>query len=236
MKKIVVTSDFHLDHVSNGIDRHAELKERALETVTYAVAEKAAYYMFLGDLCDPDRGADVAKSLEVVMEMIIRLDEADIRSVWLAGNHDVIEDGSGRTVLTPLREVAHVVEKPELVSIPHVGWCAFLPFTSAANPYFPIKVVDEWRALRPGGVLLAAGHLSVPGTVPGEEVHEMRRGRDVTLPVERLTGWADYLFNGHVHKQQCAGGVHIPGSLAQLTFGEGANDPGFLVLEVNGAL
>lgn len=233
MKKIVVSSDFHLDHVSAGVDRHAELKARALETVDYAVANNAAYYMFLGDLCDPDRGADVAKSLEVAMEMVLRLDEANIPSVWLAGNHDVIEDGSGRTVLTPMREVAHVVEKPELVRIPHVGWCAFLPFTSAADPYFPVQKVEEWKALQPNGVLLAAGHLSVPGTVPGEEVHEMRRGRDVRLPIEALSGWAQYVFNGHVHKQQFVNGVHIPGSLAQLTFGEGAHDPGFLVLEVD---
>jgi DNA repair exonuclease SbcCD nuclease subunit len=229
--KIVVTSDWHLDHVSHGVDRHVELAIRAIETCTYAIEQCADAYLFLGDLCDPDRGADVVKSLSVSIEIAVRLKAAGIPSLWLAGNHDVIEDGFGRSVLHPLRHLATVVEEPGVHALCEGLHIACLPFTSAAKPYFPQQVVQTWKQQIRTGVPLAVGHLNVPGLIPGEEVKEMRRGRDVQLPVTELEGWAKLIMNGHIHRQYVAGAVRIPGSLAQLTFGEGANDPGFLVCE-----
>lgn len=226
--KVFVTSDWHLDAVTHGIDRHDELAARAHEVADEAIKQGADVFMFLGDLCDPDRGSDVARALGVVVEIETKLAEAGVEAIWMAGNHDVIEDGTGRTVLSPLKTVARVVEEPSVITIQRTKFL-LLPFTAAARPYSPKDFVDK-SAIGHGEFDIAVGHLCVPGMTPGEESNEMRRGRDVTLPVDQLLRCSKMILNGHYHRQTTMDGVHIPGSLAQLTFGEHASHS-YLVLE-----
>jgi len=77
---------------------------------------------------------------------------------------------------------------------------------------------------------------------PGEEANELQRGRDVAYPVdaiEALTkrlGVPAVLIQGHYHRAQTVTlkglEIHIPGSLARLTFNEEGHAPGYLILEV----
>jgi DNA repair exonuclease SbcCD nuclease subunit len=93
-------------------------------------------------------------------------------------------------------------------------------------------VVGSLAGRKPGSKYAVAGHLSVPGVVPGEEVTEMPRGRDIRFPIEACAG-VDLLMNGHIHRRQVSpDGVVIPGSLAKLTFSEEENTPGFLIIDV----
>lgn len=227
--KVFVSSDWHLDAVTHGVDRHDELAARAHEVADAAIKAKADVFMFLGDLCDPDRGSDVARALGVVVEIETKLAEAGIETIWLAGNHDVIEDGTGRTVLSPLRTVARIVEEPSVVIIKRAKFL-LLPFTASAKPYSPKEFVEQAVKQHGNTFDIAAGHLSVPGMTPGEESNEMRRGRDVTLPVDQLLRCSMFVLNGHYHRQTTMEGVYIPGSLAQLTFGEHVTHH-YLVLE-----
>jgi len=226
--KLVVSSDYHLDAVTHGVDRKHELAARAHEVADAAIEMKADVFLFMGDLCDPDRGSDVAWALGVVVEIETKLAEAGIETIWMAGNHDVIEDGTGRTVLSPLKTVARVVEEPCVVTIKKVKFL-LLPFTASAKAYSPKDFVEA-AFKKHGECDIAAGHLSVPGMTPGEESNEMRRGRDVTLPVDQLLRCSKMILNGHYHRQTTMDGVHIPGSLAQLTFGEHTSHS-YLVLE-----
>lgn len=216
--KLFVGSDFHFDAVTCGIDRHDELAARAHEIADAAIEAEADVFMFLGDLCDPDRGSDVTRALGVVIEIETKLAEAGIETIWMAGNHDVIEDGTGRTVLSPLKTVARVVEEPCVITIKKTKFL-LLPFTAAAKAYSPKDFVEA-AFKKHGECDIAAGHLCVPGMTPGEESNEMRRGRDVMLPVDQLLKASRIILNGHYHRQALVDGVYIPGSLAQLTFGE----------------
>lgn len=235
--KVLITSDWHLDHCSLGHARFDELQRAVHETVQTAIEEMCTHYFFLGDLCDPDRGVSVFQCVDVAIRAALILSKAGIESHWLAGNHDVIEDGSGTTTLTPMRglmtlETAGcpivVHEKPGHFEL-HEGWeLLTLPFTSTSHTYDPETWVDIAGDNRK---LIVIGHLSVPGVIPGEETHEMPRGRDVVFPRDafRERTKETHLFNGHYHRQQVHNGVHIPGSLARLTFGEEKHEPGFLI-------
>lgn len=237
--KLVVTSDWHLDHVTHGIARHVELAKLVGKVVERTIEEQADAFLFLGDLCNPDAGSSVFRCVEVALSAATWLAARHVPSIWLAGNHDVIEDGTGDTTLSPLRGLGdglvHVIERPGFVQVcgrtgtPKTVMC--LPFTATSHPYIVEDFVKTAPAERENVVSIS--HLNVPGVIPGEETTEMPRGREVILPTELVRERAKFVLNGHYHRQQrTLSGVWIPGSLARLTFCEEAHEPGFLVLEV----
>lgn len=245
--KVVISSDWHPDHTTHGVSRFKEVRDAAHCTVDRAIAEGAGLYVFTGDLCDPDSGSVVFRCVELAIEIAMRLALKNIKSVWIAGNHDVIEDGTGDTTLTPLRALANytrnvsVCERPTMfridqIACPGAANLLCLPFTATSHAYdVDAALVEMASHIRPDTrhQTIVAAHLNIAGVVPGEETTEMARGREIWLPVETAKEVAGYVVCGHYHRrQQTKDGVWIPGSLAQLTFGEEGNQPSFLILNL----
>lgn len=245
--KVVAASDFHTDAVTAGVPRFGEVARAARASVQAAVdlrrgGEKVAY-VFAGDLCDPDVVPDVLRATMLIFELIEILSGEGVESFWLAGNHDVIEDGSGLTTLSALRRFrpeigcarAHVIEKPGLYEFVDGSNLVALPYTASSCPYDPAKVVRE--ILEEGCRNVVVSHLGVPGVQPGEESGEMARGREVLLPLAEVRN-ADLIIQAHYHRSQVfrppGGGcpVHVIGSLARLTHGEEGHRPGYLVVDL----
>lgn len=232
--KALVTSDWHLDWVTSGVERFADLEVAVTEVVDIACAE-ADVFLFLGDLCDPASNR-AHRAVEFACWAAERLQVDGVPSWWMAGNHDVIEDGKCTTTLGPLRHVrgATVVDYPMIGSVGGARMC-FLPFTPRSHTYDPEAFVYSTATAYPQSPVTAVlGHLNIEGIVPGSETHEMPRGRDVVFPLAAiLAAWPGALMlNGHYHERQVYNQIHIPGSLERLTFGEEQNSPGFILLEV----
>lgn len=244
--KFVVTSDWHGDAVTHGIPRFEEISNAAHESVDCAIAEGADAYLFLGDLCDPDCGSQAFRTMGLALDVASRLSARGIDSIWLAGNHDVIEDGTGNTTLTPLRSLGNssilardrapitVAELPcrvDVVGKKERRTIVCLPFTASSRPYDPELAIAHFAEAAPKERVLVIGHLNVPGVVPGDETTDYPRGREVTFPTTKAFEFASTVLHGHYHRQQrTKEGIWIPGSLARLTFGEENNRPGFLVV------
>ena len=111
--KVLLTSDFHLDFITAGVDRYTDVCNSVDETVAAAIKEKVNLYIFLGDLCDPDTvrsNRSIAKAVSVARE----LEASGIESWWLVGNHDVIEDGSGGHTMLALEAAGFtVLDRPD---------------------------------------------------------------------------------------------------------------------------
>jgi len=235
--KILVVSDLHLDWVTHGVPRFEELRRALLvEVVGKAVDEEIDAFLFLGDLCDPDSGPVVFRAMATSITLAKKLEAYGIEQVWIPGNHDVIEDGSGTTTLTPLaaiaNDVVHVHERPGKVVLKESVTVITLPFVASSEAYDPESWVEGAMKGVVGPVVVAGHMTNIPGVTPGEEATEMPRGREVRFPIEKC-GRADVLLNGHFHRQQkTESGIWIPGSLARLTFGESDHQPGFLIVEV----
>ena len=243
--KLVVVSDIHADWSTLGVPRFDEIAAALKQSVDAAIQEKADAWICLGDICDPDSGPSVFRVIELVIHTTQTLSDNHIPSIWLAGNHDVLEDGSGDTTLSPLRglrnvDLVTVIEEPTVWTqrclhgqIEFIG----LPFTASSHPYNPEEFANHVFSYPSNYPRIVLSHLSVPGIVPGEETKEMPRGRDVTYPFAATKG-ATMRLQGHYHRHQIFdpkdGGppIIIPGSLARLTFGEESHNPSFLVLEV----
>lgn len=248
--KILITSDWHADAKTIGHARFLDVDLAVGEMVRAAVAQKFGAFLFLGDLCDPDSGSACFRSVEVATSAACELSRAGVCNVWVAGNHDVIEDGSGDTTLSPLRPLVaaypglvHVMEQPGMVLLGKGRdgasvYVRALPFAATSRAYAPRDHAAELsKGSKPH--FIVAAHLAVAGVQPGEETTDMPRGREVLFPRECFPSTVErtHLFNGHYHRQQVHQmegflPVHIPGAPARFTFGEAENAPGYMVLEV----
>jgi DNA repair exonuclease SbcCD nuclease subunit len=242
--KIVVVSDLHGDKDTLGVSRFEEVERALTEASNFAIEHEADAFLCLGDISDPDTGGAAYRSMCMVIECALDLDAQEIPSIWIAGNHDVWEDGSGLSTLSPLAKLAevhdmiHVAERPMMFDlggkdVDDLVRVLCLPFTPVSHNYDPRAYARAAFAELPKGLkMLTAGHLMIAGVVPGEETTEMPRGRDVAFPVEETTR-STMRLNGHYHhRQTTAEGIIIPGSICRLTFADEKHEPGFLVIEI----
>ncbi len=239
--RMLLTSDWHVDAVTAGFRRAGDVESAALRTVVAAKNHAVDAWAFLGDLADPDSGPPTLRALETAILVAERLNQYGIPNWWVAGNHDVVDDGSGATVLRPLQRAnfrnTTVFERPAAFMF---GTARFyvLPFAARSHAYDPAGTVAGWRHEVPdvfdefSRVHVFLGHLQLEGARLGSETVDMPRGRDVAFPVNAVKAFADRrCFNGHYHARQRVGEVVVPGSLQRLSFGEEANDPGYLVVD-----
>lgn len=255
--KVLVTTDWHLDAVTAGIERLAEFPGYLEALLRAATEEVVDLVLFLGDAFDP--GAMTGpRHTSVLIDAALRLHAAArLGSVWVAGNHDVVETSEGYTTLSPLATCSrlvpglHVAEVPTTIlwADPDRGKLAILalPYTARAVEMRQgfagvwAAAFEQAAQLSGDGVpLVVAGHMTVPGAVLGSETREMSRGRDVDFPFDEVAELNPTLvLAGHYHKAQTVrgpGGVEvlIPGSPHRFTFGEREDaEKGFLLLEVS---
>ncbi len=245
--KILATSDWHVDATTAGFSRFDDVVRSVERTVEAAIEEKVGLYLFTGDLCDPDLGkAHTAAALTIASAS--RLLDHGIRSMWVVGNHDVVEDGTGTSTLEPLAAYASAVgnhwvrvfARPTVIEAADFPFAIVpLPYVARSHAYGP----EEWiakaghflRDMQFTGRVLVPGHLMLEGISPGSETTDMARGRDLFYPIEKvLATWGDraIMVNGHYHERQMHRGVQVVGSLERITFGEEHASPGFLLMEV----
>lgn len=252
--KFLVTSDWHGDAFTCGLARFDDVARSARATVELAKRERCDGYVFMGDLADPGPRAHRCSALAI--ELASDLARAGIWSRWLVGNHDVVEDGSGSSTLSPLASFAARVfraadlSQPDLVGVwdtPewwHLSpfseeiYAISLPHPARGRSYDPVEFIRSVAGIPVDHrAVIIFGHLTVPGIEPGSETREMPRGREVRYPIEAIRErWGDraVMLNGHYHRsyRRAESPVIVPGSLERLTKGEAGNAPGCLILEV----
>jgi DNA repair exonuclease SbcCD nuclease subunit len=247
-----VSSDWHADHISSGVDRLDDVKAATMQIVQHAIGkpphtDKADLFLFLGDLCDPDDSVRALQAVWLAFDVAVQLSDNGIPARWLSGNHDCVETNAGITTLHGLRHgTSQVFEKPAL----ELHWgcnIVALPFTASSHPYDPAKHVRDCveridKAGRWNLPTLVLSHLHVPGVIPGEETKELARGREVLLPHEeigKMLGRGSgrvLILQGHFHRPQrvVLSGVEIliAGSVARLTHSEEEHEVSFISMEV----
>lgn len=235
--KFFLSGDWHGDASTNGLDRFDEIQSAAFSIAKQATMHLDSVFIFGGDLCDPDTTRSF-RAIALAISIAMYLEKNGIPSIWIAGNHDVIENDRGSTTLEPLKAVA---EKSNLISVHETAWpivignrrVVALPFAARTAMYEPANAVENFATFNPH---LVVGHLTVPSAERGSESDDFARGRDMIFPVEtcrRLWGDRVRLVNGHYHRRQITkDGVYIPGSLARLRHDEEQHEPGYLVIEV----
>jgi DNA repair exonuclease SbcCD nuclease subunit len=252
--KMVLVADLHLDAWLLGAPRFDEVHRALRRSVEVAHDEKVDVWAVVGDVANPESGPVILRVLDALMGAVVDVVKTGARAVLIPGNHCVVEDGSGATMMTPFRALADlhgigtgmqsifVAERPEAnVCSDQRGRTSIhaLPFTPGSHPYDPEEFVRS--VPDHGGTHVFLSHLFVEGIEPGSEETEMARGRRVFLPrkvIGERFGDRAVIFNGHHHERQVfeppdgSPPVHVIGAPAAFAFGEESNEPGFLLVEV----
>jgi len=238
MSLLVAVSDLHLDQSTAGIDRFGDVVAVLEQAAAYAIEKHADAFLFLGDLTDPNT-VRAHRSVNALARVMSKLKQHGVTCVCLAGNHDVIEDGSGGTVLDSLvwLDAGPVYTEPTVELLLNgqgdfVCTLVALPFVPVSRAYDPDKFVRAIGKVR--HPVLVIGHLNLDGITLGSESTDMPRGRDIFWPIESLRVHLPYALRvgGHYHTPQTFEDVRIVGSAVRLRFDERDNDPGFVLLEV----
>lgn len=252
--RLIIVSDLHLDATTAGLERFDEIESSLNAAVDHAIRSKRdgkeTLFIFAGDLCDPDTTRSF-RAIGAAVDAAMKLSSHDVESLWIAGNHDVIENARGSTVLEPLKRLSehkpawweqiHVAEEPAEFTFKLGVRIVALPYVARARAYDPVAYVNSVKSLpdefEKAGfceVFIVIGHLTVPSAEKGSESDDFARGRDLLFPVEACRArWGDrvLMVNGHYHRRQITSDkVCIPGSLARLRHDEETNEPGYLVL------
>lgn len=245
--KILVTSDWHVDAVTAGVERLPELA-RYVSSLEEAIhTEHIDVVLNLGDCWDPGTIHD-PRWASFVFESFVQLGRAAKNGlIAIPGNHDVIDFAQPMSTLSALRVVQHeaatVLEAPTLHRVGDVAFLA-LPYVSRAfersagyqRAYD--KAIEAAMIASQSSPLIVLGHLSFDGMHPGSETTDMARGREVPFPVADIEQvGASVVLNGHYHAHQTirrgALDIVIPGAPSRFTFGEVKDGPrGFVVVEV----
>lgn len=234
--KLVFSSDWHGDVITQGVDRYDEVDRGVMESVGHATDIKADAYFFGGDLCDPHT-ARAHRSVMLAHKAAYTLNITGIPSYWLVGNHDVIEDGSGGHTLMSLGWCSGaVMSDPQWFPVgTHRDFINViaLPFTPTVRGYDPVEFI-EGLEIDNDKPILVLGHLNLKGICAGSETLDMPRGREVFWPTDAIRAKFPkaIMVGGHYHERQTYDDVRIIGSTARLTYGEGDHEVGFLELEI----
>ncbi len=234
--KFIAITDLHLDKSTAGADRFADVMTVLDAAVLKAQQERDAghevAFLFLGDLCDPNT-VRAHRSVAALIAACAELNESEIDSFAIVGNHDVIEDGSGGHTLRALDASQHALVFDMPRDAYHLGVRIIaLPFTASSHNYDPDAFI---RSLEPDErPTVVIGHLNLEGITAGSETLDMPRGRDVFWPLDALADcFPDaILLGGHYHQRQLFKGVNIIGSAVRLAFDERNNQCGYAVIEI----
>ena len=238
--RMIVSSDWHADASTLGVDRYPEIESAALSIVQHTIAvdhgEERTVFVFAGDLTNPDNSR-CWRAVQLATRVAYGLADHGIPSVWITGNHDIVEDGQGSSTLMPIANGnprITVVDEPMLVE-PHSGMgLVCFPYCARSRNYNPEHEVSLAAIALANHDLhepfAVVSHLMLEGISAGSETKDFPRGRDVFLPIGAIRKqWpTTIMINGHYHAGQIYREVHIPGSLARLTLGEAASSPRYL--------
>jgi DNA repair exonuclease SbcCD nuclease subunit len=251
--KALLSSDWHIDASTAGVERFDELAAYVDTIATAATAEGVDVVCFGGDAFDPGSLHESKWSAFMVRAAAKLASAAKYGAVLIPGNHDVLDVSEPCSVLSPLAAAVEsfdvngvvLAELPRWIEIHGSdGGVLALPYVSRAVERTEVyrstlaKAMGEAREARERGAkVLALGHYTIPGIDPGSE-GEMVRGRDLLFPSAMLREVRPTLItNGHYHAQQThtVDGlrVEIIGAPVRFTFGERDDGPrGFLLAEV----
>lgn len=244
MIKLVCTADNHLGRYYGKMNlrqlalRRQRLREAFAQTVDFAIAKRAHFFLHCGDLFD--REAPPPAELTFVAQQFQKLREANIRIYAISGNHDMPTSSEGATpvriydalraarVFTKRTEIEFDLVKVENQTVAIGGIAPDPRLDPGVDP------LDSVTYTKPkADVTLLMLHCGYEGSVPKEFA-------EAILPKARVAQMQDidYFFLGDIHHTHKAVVDHstviVPGATERMTFGEIEEKAGFYYAELDG--
>lgn len=238
--RLLHTADWHLGRPIAGRSRFEEFSAVLDEVVEIAIDQHADVLLVAGDIFDARApGADVEG---LFLDTCLRLHDAGVRVVGIAGNHDAparlaawrpLLERFGVTLVAQVAPpdqgsfVEFAVANGERVQIACVPFVAERRFGSAAalfdapESWYSTYAEGVGRLLgamaepfAPDAVNVVLAHLFTHGALLGEGERTATIGIDYAVSPARLPAQANYVALGHIHRPQAVAGAGAPSRYA----------------------
>jgi DNA repair protein SbcD/Mre11 len=231
------TADWHAGRTIRGRARTQEFEAVLNEVVAIAIQEGVDAVLLAGDIYDlrsPTPDADA-----LVFDTLLRLRDAGVPVVAIAGNHDSaprLEAFSGLLRSAGTTVVPRVVppDRGSMVEVAArdggsaalVACVPFVPERRFGDAARLFDAHESWyqdyadgvgrlleamtAGFRADRVNVVMAHLFTDGAIPGGGEHQITIGIEYALSPSRLPPTASYVALGHVHRPQSVRGAPAP--------------------------
>lgn len=223
MTKIAMIADTHFGVRNDSPVFHEYFRKSLKYFVEYLEKENIKHVIHLGDLFDRRKYLSYLTSSVSRSEFLIPLNEMDIETHIIAGNHDhyytnTYEVNSLDEVVGNRYPNIKTYNTPHEINIDGLD-ILLLPWINAANKDESVEMIQSTKAQ------VVMGHLELNG-------FQMYRGvtsdhGDDTKLYDKF----DLVFTGHYHHKSSTNNIHYIGAFAEYTWAD-YNDPrGFTILD-----
>lgn len=235
--RLLHTGDWHVGRAIRGRSRSEECADALREVVGIALQEGVDSVLVAGDTYD--HRSPSPESDAMVFEALLRLHEADIPVVAIAGNHDSalrLEAVAKLLAAIGVTVVPRVVppERGSLVEVPSrtgsdaavVACVPFVPPRRFGDAAALFRATEDWylsyaegmgrllsvmaQEFRPDRVNVLLAHMFMDGASAGGGEHQVTIGIEYAVSPSRLPSTASYVALGHVHRPQAVRGAPSP--------------------------
>jgi len=231
-------ADTHLGYsayykmAENGLNqREVDTYNAFHQFVDYAIKSKPDFIIHAGDLFDTVRPTN--RAIKFAVEELLRINEADIPIIIIAGNHEtpkMRETGSPLSFFEHLKNVK-VVYKGRYESI-EIGNAIIHAIPHNFSKEDLIRNIKEAK-IRGGYTNILTMHVGILG------IKEFSRGdfNEQIIPSGYLSPDFDYIALGHYHKAtKVTSNAYYSGSTEYFSFKEAGDKKGFYDIRINGGL
>lgn len=206
--------------------REVDIYQAFERLVDSLISKRPDAVLHSGDLFDSVRPSN--RALSVVLEQLLRLSEADIPVVLIAGNHStprLKETGSVFRLFEHIKGVsAFYTPGMHRLEIGDLTVTAF-PHQEKESMIEALKGWKRGRGRYEVGMLHAG--------IQGLSKYSLGEANELNLPSSLLNLEADYIALGHFHDhEQITENAWYSGSLERLSFAEAAQEKGYMLVDL----
>lgn len=253
MLSIVISGDMHYDLKTESIDRNNDIFDANMQVIEYCLELKnkgnKVIHINAGDVFHGTRPR--AETIAAVISANNILEENEIETHIISGNHDVIDQVGRTSALEPILAIGykfiniyHDIQKIKLsdsvylITLPHISRAKAVEngFDNVQN-YIEAKCSEIEETLSKGDTNIVISHLSLSGAKIGSEEFMIKGTHEEFPECLKNSKKIDYIFNGHYHKAQLienpnGAPIIVVGNIQRNDFGERFDEKSFFVLSL----
>ncbi|MBZ4649264.1 metallophosphoesterase [Thermosipho sp. (in: thermotogales)] len=258
---MLISSDPHYGTKSEIPNLNKLIDDVQLKIINYAIKTNQDYYINLGDIFDNEKPDP--ESIAQVTKWVMMLEENQIESYLLLGNHD------GKSLIHSLSfikemnlEYVKVIDEPTVIEkdkyrfifIPHVNKqlamkhvSTIVKKTKKNKKYKSVEIEDEFirnfckftlNNITDNKLNLVFCHLNVDGAVIGPNNNTYKANKLNVPMLFRKSDKIKYIFCGHIHSSQVIKNkdevpIIIPGSIQRRRFDEIGDNKYFIEVDLD---
>ena len=239
----VFCGDWHYGLSVEDLDRTPDVHKAVEFIIDEAIRVEADFVSVGGDLTD--NNTPLPDHIALLIQVFNRLEEAEIPTFVLRGNHEAISAPGRLWALTPLERVGyenvHFITEPKLINYEDVTFL-FLPHATRSQAIeHGFKTAQEFIDAKAEELLkkvsktcTVISHYNVNGARAGTEAMMLRQ-TDLQLPaIVMRSPKVEQIVNSHIHTAQTKGKIIMPGSRVCTDFGDLDSAKGFLIGDYDG--